>query len=131
MSTEEKNKLKQELKLLKMEDISSFMESLPPDFLTILRTDGLLRSVISKLGASQQVRLLAYAKYALYGLSPKSDHKSVKAVLSRLKITVSYLQLRLVLGVLELLHRMRKFKQSLYALYERIKCNIRCLVTLY
>ncbi|XP_021888054.1 uncharacterized aarF domain-containing protein kinase 1 isoform X2 [Carica papaya] len=130
MSTEEKNKLKQELKLLKMEDISSFMESLPPDFLTILRTDGLLRSVISKLGASQQVRLLAYAKYALYGLSPKSDHKSVKAVLSRLKITVSYLQLRLVLaycvpGVLELLHRMRKFKQSLYALYERIKCNIR------
>ena len=39
MSNEEKRNLKQELKLLKMEDISSFMESLPPDFLTVLRTE--------------------------------------------------------------------------------------------
>ncbi|KAF2314746.1 hypothetical protein GH714_033426 [Hevea brasiliensis] len=39
MSAEEKRILKQELKSLKMEDISSFMESLPPDFLTILRTE--------------------------------------------------------------------------------------------
>ncbi|XP_022143333.1 uncharacterized aarF domain-containing protein kinase 1 isoform X2 [Momordica charantia] len=39
MSYEEKKNLKQELKLLKMEDISSFMESLPPDFLTVLRTE--------------------------------------------------------------------------------------------
>lgn len=39
MSLEEKRNLKEELKSLKMEDISSFMESLPPDFLTILRTE--------------------------------------------------------------------------------------------
>ena len=39
MSNEEKKKLKQELKFLKMEDISSFMESLPPDFVTILRAE--------------------------------------------------------------------------------------------
>ena len=38
MSSEEKKKLKQELKFLKMEDIS-FMESLPPGFVTILRTE--------------------------------------------------------------------------------------------
>lgn len=39
MSPEEKKYLKQELKSLKMEDLSSFMESLPPDFLTVLRTE--------------------------------------------------------------------------------------------
>ncbi|KAL6336557.1 hypothetical protein AAG906_025109 [Vitis piasezkii] len=39
MSNEEKKKLKQELKFLKMKDISSFMESLPPDFVTILCTE--------------------------------------------------------------------------------------------
>lgn len=39
MSVEERRKLKQELKTLQMEDISSFMESLPSDFLTILRTE--------------------------------------------------------------------------------------------
>ena len=39
ISNEEKKKLKQELKFLKMEDISSFMESLPPDFVTILCTE--------------------------------------------------------------------------------------------
>lgn len=39
MSAEEKSNLKEELRSLKMEDISSFMESLPPDFLRILRTE--------------------------------------------------------------------------------------------
>ena len=39
MSTEEKDNLKKELKSIKMEDISSFMESLPPDFLRILRME--------------------------------------------------------------------------------------------
>lgn len=39
MSAEEKSNLKEELKSIKMEDISSFMESLPPDFLRILRTE--------------------------------------------------------------------------------------------
>uniref|UniRef100_A0A803PFP4 Protein kinase domain-containing protein n=1 Tax=Cannabis sativa TaxID=3483 RepID=A0A803PFP4_CANSA len=107
MSAVEKSNLKKELTSLKMEDISSFMESLPPDFLRILRTDGLLRSVIKKLGASQRVRLLAYAKFALHGLSPELNFESdfsIKVMLSRLKMRVSYLQLRLTLEVLELLH---------------------------
>ncbi|KAL5567100.1 hypothetical protein UlMin_030264 [Ulmus minor] len=88
------------LKSLKMEDISLFMESLPPDFLRMLHTDGLMRSTISKLGASQWVRLLAYSKFALHGLSSQSDSKSevlVKVMFSRLKTNMSYLQLRLTL----------------------------------
>ncbi|KAG6779002.1 hypothetical protein POTOM_015366 [Populus tomentosa] len=76
MSDEEKSGLKQELNDLRVDDLFSFMESLPPDFLTILRTDGLLRSVIRKLGAPQNVRLLAYVKYAIRGLSPKLSPES-------------------------------------------------------
>ncbi|KAK2998584.1 hypothetical protein RJ639_024153 [Escallonia herrerae] len=115
MSVEEKKHLKQELKSLKMDDISSFMESLPPDFLTILRTDGVLRSLISKLGASQRVRLLAYAKYALHGLSPKLNPESgfvAKVVFSRFRSSTSYLLLRLHLGVLELLSWLEDLRWS-------------------
>lgn len=39
MSVEEKTNLKQELTSLTMGDISEFMESLPSDFLTVLRTE--------------------------------------------------------------------------------------------
>ncbi|KAF9624726.1 hypothetical protein IFM89_013264 [Coptis chinensis] len=131
MSDEEKKNLKMEVKSLKMEDISSFMESLPPDFLTILRTDGLLRSIISKLGAPQRIRLLAYAKYSVYGLWTKSNPESVKSqlvrtgskvkltaytvysnstdkyVTSRFKSIFSYIQLKLFLEFLELTSQMR------------------------
>ncbi|KAJ6935926.1 hypothetical protein NC652_010843 [Populus alba x Populus x berolinensis] len=100
MSDEEKSGLKQELNDLRVDDLFSFMESLPPDFLTILRTDGLLRSVIRKLGAPQNVRLLAYVKYAIRGLSPKlspESDSSMKVTFSRLRTNASYLQLRLFL----------------------------------
>ncbi|KAK2634409.1 hypothetical protein Ddye_029201 [Dipteronia dyeriana] len=123
MSVEEKRQLKHELKSLKFEDISSFMESLPPNFLAILRTDGLLRSIIRRLGAPQQIRLLAYAKYALYGLSPKFNPISdfaVKAMYYRFKAMASYLQLKLVLETLALLSWIGKVKQFVLALLRKI-----------
>ncbi|XP_031116941.1 uncharacterized aarF domain-containing protein kinase 1 [Ipomoea triloba] len=106
MSAEEKKNLNQELKSLRMEDISSFMESLPNDFLTVLRADGLLRSLISKLGASQRDRLLAYAKYALHGLSLKPDSTSdsaIGAVYFRFKAGIRYIQLRLLFALLDII----------------------------
>jgi aarF domain-containing kinase len=39
MSKEERNHLRDELKYLTFEDITAFMDSLPPDFLVILRTE--------------------------------------------------------------------------------------------
>ncbi|KAK4373397.1 hypothetical protein RND71_008781 [Anisodus tanguticus] len=113
MSAEEKKNLKQELKSLKMEDISSFMESLPADFLTVLRTDGLLRSLTSKLGAPLRVRLLAYAEYALYGLLLKADSKSGSAIgvmRLRLKTGFRYFQLRLLFGILGLVSWLENIK---------------------
>lgn len=119
MSNEEKRNLKQELKLLKMEDISSFMESLPPDFLTVLRTDGLLRSITRKLGVSQRVRILTYAKFALRGSSPKLNPETdniVKVAYFRLKTNLSYLYLRLILAGIEALSNFQKFMHYVYSL---------------
>ncbi|KVH92149.1 Protein kinase-like domain-containing protein [Cynara cardunculus var. scolymus] len=72
MSVEEKANLKQEVKRLSIGDISEFMECLPPEFLTVLRTE----SLSSKLGSPQRVRLLVYAHYALEGLSSKPNPDS-------------------------------------------------------
>ncbi|CAM8962903.1 unnamed protein product [Rhodiola kirilowii] len=106
MTSEETEKMKLELKQLKMEDISSFLESLPPDFLAILRTDGLLRSILSKLEASHSVRLVSYAKHALYGLALKLDNEhghEVKMVRTSIKTSFCYLRLRLLIEIIELL----------------------------
>ncbi|KAL2521953.1 Protein kinase superfamily protein [Forsythia ovata] len=116
MSPEERKYLKQEVKSLRMEDVSSFMESLPPDFLTVLRTDGLLRSLISKLEAPQRVRLLAYAKCALRGLYPQESSESgslVIVVLSRFKTGIRYIQLRLLLEIMDLVFYMDSTRRSL------------------
>ncbi|CAH9087993.1 unnamed protein product [Cuscuta epithymum] len=106
MSDEEKKNLNKELKSLRIEDISSFMESLPNEFLTVLRTDGLLRSLMNKLGASQQMRLLAYAKFALQGISLKCDSGSesaIEEVYLRFKNGIRYIQLRLLFAMLNLI----------------------------
>ncbi|KAL5721697.1 hypothetical protein ACHQM5_005310 [Ranunculus cassubicifolius] len=116
MSDEEKKNLKAEAKSLKMEDISTFMESLPSDFLTILRTDGLLKSIITKLEAPQMVRLLTYAKYSIYGLSAKPNPESgftVKYAVSRFKGVLGYFQLKLFLDSLDLYSQMKEFHISI------------------
>lgn len=115
MSNEEKRGLKKELRSLKMEDISSFMESLPSDFFTILRTDGLLRSIVSKLGAPRHVRLLAYAKYAVYGLQTRSNSETgfnVKHALSNVRVNMRYLQLRALIEILALISYLEEFTHS-------------------
>ncbi|CAN6483816.1 unnamed protein product [Victoria cruziana] len=104
MSAEEKQKLKRELSALKMGDLASFMVSLPRDFLTILRTDGLLRSIVSQLGGSQRVRLLAYAKYSINGAATKHDPETNHAwnIISGLRAIMNYVYLRIAIEALEL-----------------------------
>lgn len=112
MSDEEKNTVKQELKGLAMEDISSFMEAVPTDFLIILRTDGVIRSILTNLGVPRSVRLLTYAKHAVYGLSVTRDSKSGSTLLTLLSIIrtkLSYLQFKCILGVLGLISWMDDF----------------------
>ncbi|XP_011625354.2 uncharacterized aarF domain-containing protein kinase 1 isoform X1 [Amborella trichopoda] len=110
MSDEEKKKLKQELRSFDLGDISSFMESLPRDFLTILRTDGLVRSIISKLGVSQRVRLLAYAKFAVAGLKTEPNLETFGDMSSRVWTSIEYTSLRILLEFLELHSRMDAFR---------------------
>ncbi|KAJ6805432.1 putative aarF domain-containing protein kinase 1 [Iris pallida] len=134
MSDEERRNLKQELRHLRMDDISSFMESLPPDFLSILKTDGLLRSIVSRLGAPRRVRLLAYAKYAVYGLRTQSDTEglTVKYAISKISSRLSYLQLRALVEILGLFSQMedlrnstiRKLKRMLHRIFSLIYSTV-------
>ncbi|XP_010032757.1 aarF domain-containing protein kinase 1 isoform X2 [Eucalyptus grandis] len=123
MSVEEKGKLKKDLKSLRMEDVSSFVEALPPDFLIVLRADGLLRAIIRKLCASQRLRLLTYARFALYGLfqEPTTQSGSAAAVLfSKLRGNLSYLKVRVVLGLLELLSWMERARRLLFKMINHL-----------
>ncbi|KAG0450422.1 hypothetical protein HPP92_026742 [Vanilla planifolia] len=100
MSKEEKKHLKQELQSLRMEDISSFMESLPPELFSILRTDGILSSISTKLGASRRMRLLSYAKYAVYGLAVRAGSEPGNYDPSSFKPDMSYIRLRAYIELL-------------------------------
>ncbi|XP_051117149.1 uncharacterized protein LOC127241921 [Andrographis paniculata] len=114
MSPEEKRYLREDLKSLKMEDVSSFMESLPPDFLIVLRTDGLLRSLISKLGAPQRIRLLSYAKYALRGLNAETASESdYAALVSGFKTSIKYIRLKFLLKAMEFIAYLNDVRQAL------------------
>eukprot|EP01018_Ginkgo_biloba_P028577 Gb_41116 [translate_table: standard] len=116
MSTEERKRLRQEVRQFTVGDVSQFMEGLPRDLLTVLRTDGLLRSIISKLGAPQRVRLLANAKYAVSGLVSKQKSEpglATESLKSTVKATLDYAYLRLCLELLELHYKMGTIYQSI------------------
>ncbi|KAI3725718.1 hypothetical protein L1987_65510 [Smallanthus sonchifolius] len=132
MSVEEKKNLKQEVKSLSIGDISEFMESLPSEFLTVLRTDALVRSLTSKLGSSQRERLVVYANYALHGLSLKSDPDSdfvLKDVRTRIMSKIDHLQVRLVLELLQLLWWLRDTKRAVVTWSKQITMLINGLVS--
>ncbi|KAM3329264.1 hypothetical protein ACQJBY_026368 [Aegilops geniculata] len=114
ISGEEKTRIKQDLNSLGMDDISSFMESLPPDFLVILRTDGLLRSILGNLGAPRHVRLLAYAKCAIYGHEEQSRLESgaINRISLRIKTSISYLRLRILIELASLLVQFNDYKHK-------------------
>ncbi|XP_062197246.1 uncharacterized protein LOC133900129 isoform X2 [Phragmites australis] len=114
MSGEEQRRLKEDLSSLGMDDISSFMESLPPDFYVILRTDGLLRSILGNLGAPRHVRLLTYAKCAIHGLEkqPKMESGTINHMFLQAKTNISYLHLRLLLEVAGLLAKVNDVRHQ-------------------
>lgn len=114
ISGEEKTRIKQDLNSLGMDDISSFMESLPPDFLVILRTDGLLRSILGNLGAPRHVRLLAYAKCAIYGHEEQSRLESgaINRISLRVKTAISYLHMRILIELASLLVQFNDYKHK-------------------
>ncbi|TKY56662.1 AarF domain-containing protein kinase 1 [Spatholobus suberectus] len=139
ISIEEKETLKHDLKSLLFEDVSSFMESLPPDFIAIMRVDALLRSIIRKMDASRVMRLLTYTKYAVYGrLCPKSDGEgesskilrtnfcfAVKAGFFSFISTLKYLRILLTvfIGSIDVIPWRQKLKSVQNYLYSKINCD--------
>ncbi|CAI9298951.1 unnamed protein product [Lactuca saligna] len=130
MSVEEKTNLKQEVKSLTAGNISEFMESLPSQFLTVLRTDALIRSLTSKLGSPPRVRLLVYANFALDGLSSKPNLHSDFVVWTRIMSRINHLQLRLLLGVLRLLYWLGDTRQALMSWLKQVTFLMNRLIIL-
>ncbi|CAL4987595.1 unnamed protein product [Urochloa decumbens] len=114
MSSEEQRQLKEDLSSLGMDDISSFMEALPRDFYVILRTDGLLRSILGNLGAPRHVRLLTYAKCAVHGLEkqPKLESGAINRMFLQVKTNISYLHLRVLIEIAGLLAKVNDVKHK-------------------
>ncbi|KAH1061853.1 hypothetical protein AAZX31_02G226300 [Glycine max] len=139
ISIEEKETLKHELKSLLFEDLSSFMESLPPDFIAIMRIDALLRYIIRKMDVSRVTRLLTYTKYAVYGrLCPKLDGEgesckilrtnfyfAVKASFFSFMSTLKYLRILLTVltGATDVIPRRQKLKSVQNYLHSKINCD--------
>ncbi|XP_061347768.1 uncharacterized protein LOC133293238 isoform X2 [Gastrolobium bilobum] len=137
ISNKEKGTVKQELKSLLFEDLSSFMESLPPDFIDITRVDALLRSIIRKMNVSRVIRLLTYTKYAVYGrLCPKLDGESdkipgtnfyfaVKAGFFSFISTLKYLHIliKVLIGAIDGIPWLQQVKNVLNHLYSKISAD--------
>ncbi|KAI4375526.1 hypothetical protein MLD38_013384 [Melastoma candidum] len=118
MTDKEKRSLKKELRALTMEDISLFMESLPPDFIMVLRTDALLRSIVRKLGAPQRIRHLTYVKFASFGLHTRLRAPSDSALqyaISNLEGCLDYFRLRFILEMVELIRQLEKTRHSFFS----------------
>ncbi|PUZ45166.1 hypothetical protein GQ55_8G200400 [Panicum hallii var. hallii] len=133
MSSEEQRRLKEDLSSLGMDDISSFMEALPQDFYVILRTDGLLRSILGNLGAPRHVRLLTYAKCAIHGLEkqPKLESGTINRMFLQVKTNISYLHLRVLIEIAGLLAKVNDAKHKainkLRRLFQEISRGIHLL----
>ncbi|XP_039777262.1 aarF domain-containing protein kinase 1-like isoform X2 [Panicum virgatum] len=133
MSSEEQRRLKEDLSSLGMDDISSFMEALPRDFYVILRTDGLLRSILGNLGAPRHVRLLTYAKCAIHGLEkqPKLESGTINQMFVQVKTNISYLHLRVLIEIAGLLAKVNDAKHKamnkLRKLFQEISRGIHLL----
>ncbi|KAJ1277247.1 hypothetical protein BS78_05G280400 [Paspalum vaginatum] len=114
MTGEEQRRLKIDLNSLGMDDISSFMESLPPDFYIILRTDGLLRSILGNLGVPRHIRLLTYAKCAIHGLGkqPKVESGAISRMFLQIKTDISYLHMRVVIEIMGFLAKVNDAKHK-------------------
>ncbi|XP_029130369.1 uncharacterized aarF domain-containing protein kinase 1 isoform X2 [Cajanus cajan] len=145
ISIKEKETLKHELKSLLFEDVSSFMESLPPDFIAILRVDALLRSIIRKMDVSRVTRLLTYTKYAVYGrlcLKSNGEGESCKILGTNLYFnakagffsfisTIKYLHILITvfIGTIDVIPWKQKLKSVQKYLYSKISCDsFGCLV---
>ncbi|KAG2391368.1 Protein ACTIVITY OF BC1 COMPLEX KINASE 8 [Vigna angularis] len=135
ISIEEKEALKRELKSLLFEDLHSFMESLPPDFIAIMRAE----SIIRKMDVSRVMRLLTYTKYAVYGgLCPKLNGEgqsrkilgtnfyfAVKAGFFSFISTLKYVRILItvLIGASNVIPWQQKLKSVRSYLYSKINCD--------
>lgn len=112
MTPEEQKVLKQEVRRFTMGDVSEWLQGLDREFLTVLRTDGLVRSIANRLGATRKIRLMACVKNAVMGLALKHPGEPTlheQGLLAYTRAKLDYAHLRLRLEIFELLSAANKW----------------------
>lgn len=116
MSPEEQKVLKEEVRRFTMGDVSEWLQGLDREFLTVLRTDGLVRSIATRLGATRKERLMAYVKNAVTGLAlqhPGEPSFYEQGLLAYARAKLDYAHLRLRLEIFEFLFAANKWYGAL------------------
>ncbi|KAG0628313.1 hypothetical protein M758_1G017700 [Ceratodon purpureus] len=117
MTPEEQKVMREEVRRFTMGDVSEWLQGLDREFLTVLRTDGLVRSIANRLGASRKERLMAYVKNAVLGLSlqhPGEPSLYEQGFIAYTRAKLDYVHLRFRLEVYELLFAAYKWYGALY-----------------
>ena len=78
MSKEERQKLREKFKGTTMGDVNVFMESLPRDFLFVLRSTNIVRSLNKDLGGTSKGRFIAMAQSAIKGVELEEHNLQMK-----------------------------------------------------
>lgn len=78
MSKEERQKLREKFKGTTMGDVNVFMESLPRDFLFVLRSTNIVRSLNKDLGGTSKDRFIAMAQSAIKGVELEEHNRQMK-----------------------------------------------------
>ena len=78
MSKEERQKLREKFKGTTMGDVNVFMESLPRDFLFVLRSTNIVRSLNKDLGGTSKDRFIAMAQSAIKGVELEEHNLQMK-----------------------------------------------------
>nr|XP_024393504.1 uncharacterized aarF domain-containing protein kinase 1-like isoform X3 [Physcomitrium patens] len=127
MTPEEAKVLKEDVRRFTMGDVSEWLQGLDREFLTVLRTDNLVRSIAYRLGATRKTCLMAYVKNAVSGLSlghPGSPDLYEQGLLAYTKAKFDYANLRIRLEFFEFLIAAYQWYGALSRLKARIYCNL-------
>ncbi|GAQ89863.1 Protein kinase superfamily [Klebsormidium nitens] len=122
MSDAERAALREEVRAFTMGDLSAFMERLPRDMLTVLRTDGLVRSIGRALGGDVRERLLINIKYAILGANLSrggNPDAQIRSWTSSIRVKYEYAQVRLRIALVEWVLRVRTIWSAFMSNFEK------------
>ena len=107
MNESDKEKLRAELKKLRVNDVSSFMQFLPRDMLYVFRITNLVRSLNKDLGGTGKERFLIMGKHAIEGGS--DSHSTLSFYLNYTNLTARLWMIDFSISMFQLYNSVKKY----------------------